>query len=46
MPEEITGSLTVDGLRYSCRVLPRDPAAGRGPATGIAYLPPPGRIHP
>ncbi|MDX3179910.1 alpha/beta hydrolase [Streptomyces sp. ME02-7008A-1] len=28
MPEEIIRSLTVDGLRYGYRLLPRDPAAG------------------
>ncbi|MFD5140741.1 alpha/beta fold hydrolase [Streptomyces sp. NPDC058378] len=33
MPEEIIRSLTVDGLRYGYRLLPRDPAAGRAPAT-------------
>ncbi|MFD5874596.1 alpha/beta fold hydrolase [Streptomyces sp. NPDC060322] len=33
MPEEIIRSLTVDGLRYGYRVLPRDPSAGGTPAT-------------
>ncbi|MEU1213048.1 alpha/beta fold hydrolase [Streptomyces sp. NPDC005791] len=33
MPEEIIRSLTVDGLRYGYRVLPRDPAAGGTPVT-------------
>ncbi|MFF0077097.1 alpha/beta fold hydrolase [Streptomyces sp. NPDC005494] len=33
MPEEIIRSLTVDGLRYGYRVLPRDPAAAGAPAT-------------
>ncbi|MEU0136195.1 alpha/beta hydrolase [Streptomyces sp. NPDC006296] len=33
MPEEIIRSLAVDGLRYSYRLLPRDPAAGGAPAT-------------
>ncbi|MFE5241638.1 MULTISPECIES: alpha/beta fold hydrolase [unclassified Streptomyces] len=33
MPEEIIRTLTVDGLRYGYRVLPRDPAAGGAPAT-------------
>ncbi|MFE3516494.1 alpha/beta fold hydrolase [Streptomyces sp. NPDC059166] len=32
MPEEIIRSLTVDGLRYGYRLLPRDPGAG-APAT-------------
>ncbi|MYQ39106.1 Pimeloyl-ACP methyl ester carboxylesterase [Streptomyces sp. LamerLS-316] len=33
MPEEIIRSLTVDGLRYGYRLLPRDAATGRAPAT-------------
>lgn len=33
MPEEIIRSLTVDGVRYGYRVLPRDPAAGGATVT-------------
>ncbi|MEU0127747.1 MULTISPECIES: alpha/beta hydrolase [unclassified Streptomyces] len=33
MPEEIIRTLTVDGLRYGYRVMPRDPAASGRPGT-------------
>ncbi|WP_329041578.1 alpha/beta hydrolase [Streptomyces sp. NBC_00178] len=33
MPEEIIRSLTVDGVRFAYRVMPRDPAAGPRPGT-------------
>ncbi|WP_327113061.1 alpha/beta hydrolase [Streptomyces sp. NBC_01341] len=33
MPEEIIRSLTVDGVRFAYRVMPRDPAGGARPGT-------------
>ncbi|WP_406144814.1 alpha/beta fold hydrolase [Streptomyces sp. NBC_01012] len=38
MPEEIIRSLTVDGLRYGYRLLPRDPAGGEPPTEPVLVI--------